>query len=232
MINYSIILNTLKQTVLLMVSVLILILSLTKPGWTKNSATFNLSITHIETERIYSNETTQTKVTSITGYRTEKVTDNFGGSLILGYQEQIQDKNSIVAAQYAIGYFGGVQFNYDVINTSSYRFNAIAKYQYHKLEGKDGEQEVKISWYDVTFGIRNYLYLSTRAQLLADVVYIMESGTQRALDPISQTINFENKSDITYSLGLAYYVDSSGYVVVKWFDGARQGFQLLFAKDF
>ena len=210
----------------------LLLLSMSKIGWAGEINRFNLSITHSESERVFQNETLQTKTSSISGSGTEKLSDRLDGSLIIGYQEQVQDNNSIIAAQYAVGYFIGVGFTYDAFKTEKYRFATFAKYQYHQLEGRDGEQKTNITWYDITFGIENYYNLTTNTQLFADVSYYQESGTQRALEPLSQTISFENKSDITYGVGLAYYLKASSHIAVKWLQGAHKGFQLYFANDF
>jgi len=201
-------------------------------GWSREISSFNLLITHSESKRLYQSELVQTRVSSLTIYNSERISKRVDGSLILGYQEQIQESNSIVAARYAVGYFGGLSFNFELIQTENYRFNLFSQYRYHELEGIEGEQKVNISWYDVTVGLGNYYNLTTRLQLLADVSYVSVSGTQRAREPLSQTISFKNKSNVNYGLGFSYHINASGHLVIKWLEGAQQGFSLYLAKDF
>ncbi len=198
----------------------------------KNKSSFNLHITHTESERLYDSVILQTRLTSATGYRSEQITEKLGGRILFGYQEQIQDKNTIVAAQYAAGYFGGISLNYELLNVSSYQLKMFSQYQYHQLEGRDGEQKINIQWYDLTVGFRNYYKLTQRLQVLADARYYHVVGSQRALEPLTQTINFKNKLPIVYSIGLAYHVDVSGYLAIKWITGGAQGLRLFLAKDF
>ncbi len=197
-----------------------------------NKSSFNLHITHTESKRLYDSATLQTRLTSATAYRSEQISEKLGGRILFGYQEQIQDKNSITAAQYAAGYFGGISLNYTVLKITAYQLKFFSQYQYHQLEGRDGIQKINIQWHDLTAGIRNYYTLTPRLQILADARYYQVVGSQRALEPLSQIINFKNKSSVTYSVGLAYQVDVRGYLAIKWIAGAQQGFRLFLAKDF
>lgn len=223
--------SKIKNTYQILV-VSLLILSITQTAWGGEYSSFNLTISNSEFIRINQNQALKTRVSSITAYRSEKISTNLGGSLIFGYQEQFQDKNTIVAARYATGYFAGIRINYDLLRTLNYRINVFTGFQYHQLEGSEGKQKITISWYDITLGIGNYYNITTRLKLLADVSFFQEKGSQRALEPLSQTINFKNKSNISYSVGMAYHLNASGYIAVKWLDGYQQGFQLFFAKDF
>ncbi len=189
---------------------------------------FQLNISHIELDRVYQNKIIPTKFTSITGKGTEKLSENLKGSLIFGYQEQIQNENSILAARYAVGYFFGISVNYSVLRTGSYQLSIPAKYRYHQLEGKEAKQTMNITWYDIALGIENYFNVGSNTQLLADVSVFKESGNERATGLLSQSISFESKSNVTYSVGIAYNLDSGGLLAVKWLQGAEQGFQLLF----
>jgi hypothetical protein len=196
--------------------------------WGGEITRFQLNISHTQLDRFYENKIIPTKFNSIIGTGTEKLSENFKGSLIFGYQEQLQNENSVVAARYAIGYFLGFGINYSILRTENYHLTIPAKYRYHQLEGKDAGQVINITWYDVTLGIENYFDIGSNIQLLADLYVFKESGTERALEPISQSIIFENKSDITYSVGIAYNLKPSSSLAVKWLHGAEQGFQLLF----
>jgi len=216
----------------ILVFVFVLGLLTANNSWAKPKSSFNLLITHSESDRLYDQQSIETRISTLTIYRAEQVSSRLAGRLIGGYQEQIQDKNTIPAAQYAAGYFLGLSLNYDVFQSTRYRFNVFSQYIYHQLEGRNGIQKVEVSWYDITFGFRNYLYIGSRFNLLADISYVSLTGSQRAFEPLSQTINFKNESTINYSLGMAYFISSSGYVGIKNLTGYQQGFQLIFAKDF
>ncbi len=193
---------------------------------------FNLNITHTESTRLYQGVAVNTRVSSITGYRTERLSEFLAGSLIVGYQEQIQDDNVIPAARYAAGYFAGISFNYDIMRTINNRLNIMAQYQYHLLRGEDADQKVTVNWYDIAVGIGDYYRLTERLQLLADVSYSELSGNERALDPLSQTLDFKNETNVTYGIGVAYYLTTNGSIAVKWLDGAQQGFRFFLATNF
>lgn len=223
--------NMIKPTIYIRFSTLaLLIFSNTVCG--EEISSFNLQVSHSETERTYESTIIKTQISSITAYRAEKISERMAGSLILGYQEQVQDQNTIVAARFAAGYFAGISVNYDVLKTTNFRSNLFTKYQYHKLDGDEADQKIEISWYDISFGIGNYYNVTSNTQLLADASVIKISGTQRALEPLSQIIKFENKSNVTYGVGIAYHLNASGYIAVKWLAGYDQGFRLFLAKDF
>ncbi|MFV2061273.1 MAG: hypothetical protein ACC653_11370 [Gammaproteobacteria bacterium] len=220
--------NVFSNSIIRLTAIIFLFL-ITDLVWSGGISRVKLNISHTELDRIYKNEIIPTKYTSITGVGTEKLSDNLKGSLIFGYQEQLQGENSIAAARYAVGYFGGLSVDYTIFKRNNFESSLLAKYQYHQLEGKEADQAVKITWYDITFGVENYYSLNNNIQLLADVYSFKESGEERALEPLSQLIHFENKSSITYSLGIAYNLNSGGSFGVKWLNGAEQGFQLIFS---
>ncbi len=195
-------------------------------------SSFNLNITHSESTRLYQGVAVNTRVSSITGYRTEKLSEFLAGSLIVGYQEQTQDDNVIPAARYTAGYFAGISFNYDILRSANNRFNIMAQYQYHLLRGDDADQKVTVNWYDITVGLGDFYRLTERLQLLADVSYTELSGNERALDPLSQTIDFKSETNVTYGIGVAYYLNARGSIAIKWLDGAQQGFRLFLATNF
>ncbi len=223
------VINILLTKTMIKITIMILFFAMVHSAWGEGITRFELNISHTELDRTYNNKTMATQFNSITGLGTEQLSNNFSGSLILGYQEQLQDGNVIKAARYAIGYFGGIAVDYTVVQASKYKLTIPAKYQYHQLEGKDGNQTVNITWYDISLGVKNYYNLGTNTQLLADVYYFEESGNQRALAPLSQSIRFDNKSNITYSIGMAYFLKANSSLAFKWLQGSEQGFHLLFS---
>ncbi|VAW91117.1 hypothetical protein MNBD_GAMMA22-2630 [hydrothermal vent metagenome] len=223
----------LKLNIVLILNVAFLqLFTLVKPAVSLEAeSSFNLNITHTESTRLYNDVAVNTRVSSVTAYRSERLSEFLAGSIIIGYQEQVQDDNLIPAARYAVGYFAGVNFNYDLFRTSNNRLNIMTQYQYHILRGDDADQKITVNWYDISVGIGNFYRLTERLQLLADVSYTELLGNERALEPLSQTIEFKNETNVSYGVGVAYHINANGYVAIKWLDGAQQGFRFFLATN-
>jgi len=211
---------------------IVFILMINTNLFAKNISSFNLLLTHVETEWLYDTKKVDTRLSSISIYRTEPLTEKLEGSIILGFQEQVQDKNVITAARYAAGYFAGFSINYDLLKTTNFRLKINSQYQFHQLEAQEVKQRVSTNWYDISIGLENYYSITNSVQFTFDIQYEELSGTQNAREPISQTISFKNNTTLNYAAGLSYQVSAKGYIAFKLIEGSYQGFRIYFGNNF
>jgi hypothetical protein len=193
---------------------------------------FSLQLEHSESSWQYTT-TTLTSKSSKLGVQLEQfMSPRLSGTLYVGFLDLSQPANTLPAAQFSSGYYGGIELSLLLLDLSHLKLDLTGGYAYQDTEGKDGGTTVNFVWYDTYGQLGMSIPLSRQLWLRAAGGVLHSSGEQRVSGTGSQLLTFTEQQKEYYSAGLDYWLDGSGFIRLDWLGGNRDGFRISFHRDF
>jgi hypothetical protein len=173
----------------------------------------------------------ETRLTHATLIVYEPFRHKLYGGLRLGYVDVSQTDNPAVAGLGIDGHSLGMQLGVFLMRNKYVDISVQGDYDYLQASGGEDDQKVDFDWVEtnIQFGATLKLGLF---RLSGTAYRYSIDGDQKLYSPVNTTTRFSQTERSGTSAGIAFQVDSTGYIGVHAERGARDGVRLLFTREF
>lgn len=149
-----------------------------------------------------------------------------------GYAYLTQTNNPLTAGLELDGYHAGFTLHAVLLSAARATLYGAVDYRYQKMDHKDENQTIVISWAQPQAQLGATVSLTGRWRLYGGGNYGYIDGEERASGTVDHTLGFERGARSGGFVGLDLNVDTDGYVGVEARSGVDRGGEIYFKRRF
>jgi hypothetical protein len=193
---------------------------------------FALFIEHTDTDWAYPTGVQQTTTTRLLAVWHESFGTVLKGGLRLSYLDLSQVSNPLPSAQNSTGYSLGFDLHALLLNQRLLQLALSFAYDYQSSRGSSSDQTTNFVWHTGLVGADIILAPLAKLSVLTGFNLTYIDGEQRVSGNLNQIMPFNQDNVVGYYAGLNLKTDATGSIGLRWNEGARQGIEFVFRREF